>query len=47
MNNAYLFFHLLFKKNNKLDEYIYTYFFIIPIILLNNFFYNKDYCSCR
>jgi len=35
------FFTLLVKKCNKLDEYIYTYFFIIPIIPLNNFFYNK------
>jgi len=32
---------LSFKKCNKLDEYIYTYFFIISIILLNNFLYNK------
>jgi len=31
------FFPLSFKKYNKLDEYIYTYFFIIPIIPLNNF----------
>jgi len=30
-------FSLLFKKCNKLDEYIYTYFFIISIIFLNNF----------
>jgi len=37
-------FPLSFKKRNKLDEYIYTYFFImIPIIPLNNFFYNKDF----
>jgi len=36
-----IFFPLSFKKCNKLDEYIYTYFLIIPIILLNNFFYNK------
>ena len=35
------FFSLSFKKCNKLNEYIYTYFFIIPIIPLNNFFYNK------
>ena len=35
------FFPLSFKKRNKLDEYIYTYLFIIPIIPLNNFFYNK------
>jgi len=35
------FFLLLFKKHNKLYEYIYTYFFIIPIILLNNIFYKK------
>jgi len=26
-----LFFPLFFKKFNKLDEYIYTYFFIISI----------------
>jgi len=32
-----VFFPLLFKKFNKLDEYIYNYFFIIPIILLNSF----------
>jgi len=38
---------LSFKKCNKLDEYIYTYFFIIPIIPLNNFFYNKDCCWCH
>jgi len=38
------FFPLSFKKYNKLDEYIYTYFFIIPIITLNKFFYNKDCC---
>jgi len=37
----FLFFFLSFKKCNKLDENIYTYFFIIPIIPLNNFFYNK------
>jgi len=37
------FFSLSFKKCNKLDEYIYTYFFIISIILLKNFFYNKDF----
>jgi len=36
-----VFFPLSFKKYNKLDEYIYTYFFIIPIIPLNNVFYNK------
>jgi len=30
-------FSLSFKKCNKLYEYIYTYFFIIPIIPLNNF----------
>ena len=40
----FLFFSLLFKKCNKLDEYSYTYFFIIPNIHLNNFFYNKDGC---
>ena len=34
------FFPLSFKKYNKLYKYIYTYFFTIPIILLNNFFYN-------
>ena len=44
--SIYVFFPLSFKKYNKLDEYIYTYFFIIPIITLNNFFYNKDCCSC-
>jgi len=32
-----IFIHLSFKKCNKLDEYIYTYFFIILIIPLNNF----------
>ena len=37
-----IFFPLSFKKCNKLDEYIYTYFFIISLISLNNFFYNKD-----
>ena len=31
------FFLYPFKKCNKLDEYIYTYFFIIPIIPLNYF----------
>jgi len=32
---------LSFKKYNKLDEWIYsTYFYIIPIILLNNFLYS-------
>jgi len=31
------FFLLSFKKCNKLDEYIYVYLFIIPIIPLNNF----------
>jgi len=41
MNKYIYFFRLSFKKCNKLDEYIYTYFFIIPIISLNNFFYNK------
>ena len=40
----YVFSPLSFKKYNKLDEYIYTYFFIIPIIPLNNFLYNKDCC---
>ena len=45
MNTSiYVFFPLSFKKYNKLDEYIYTYFFIISIIPLNNFFYNKDCC---
>jgi len=39
------FFLLSFKKCNKLDDCIYTYFFIISIILItNNFFYNKDCC---
>jgi len=33
-----IFIPLSFKKCNKLDEYIYTYFFIILIILLINFF---------
>ena len=28
-----MFFPLLFKKYNKLDEYIYTYFFIICFFL--------------
>ena len=37
----FVFFSLSFKKCNKIDEYIYTYFFIIPIIPLNNFLYNK------
>jgi len=37
--NIFCFFPLSFKKRNKLDEHIYTYFFI-PIIPLNNFFYN-------
>jgi len=35
------FISLLFKKCNKLYAYIYTYFFIITIIPLNNLFYNK------
>jgi len=39
---TFVFFPLSFRKYNKLDEYIYSYFFIIPIIPLNNFFYNKD-----
>jgi len=40
--NIYIWFFLLsYKKCNKLDEYIYTYIFIILIIPLNNFFYNK------
>ena len=38
---------LSLKKCNKLDEYIYAYFFIISIIALNNFFYNKDCCWCH
>ena len=42
-----VFFPLSFKKCNKLYGYIYTYFFIIPIISLNNFFYNKDRCWCH
>ena len=37
----FVFFPLSFKKCNKLAEYIYTYFFIIPIISLNNFLYDK------
>ena len=41
------FFPLSFKKCNKLYEYIHTYFFIIPIIPLNNLFYNKDYGWCH
>ena len=41
------FFPLTFKKGNKLDEYIYTYFFILPIIPLNSLFYNKDRCWCH
>jgi len=46
--NIYMsdFFSLSLKKCNKLDDYIYTYFFIISIIPLNNFFYNKDRCWC-
>ena len=45
MNIYVCFFYLSFKKYNKLDAYIYTYFFfIISIIPLNNFFYNKDCC---
>ena len=40
-----IFFH--FEKCKKLYEHIYTYFFIISIILLNNFFYNKDRCWCN
>jgi len=40
-NIFFVFLPLSFKKCNKLDECIYTYFFIIPIIPLNNFFYNK------
>ena len=32
-----IYFPLSFKKCNKFDEYIYTYFFIISIIPLNNF----------
>ena len=39
--NIFVFLPLSFKKCNKLDEYIYTYFFIFSIIPLNNFFYNK------
>ena len=35
------FFPLSFKKCNKLDEYVYSYFFIIPIIPLNNSFIIK------
>ena len=42
-----IFVPLSFKKCNKLDGYIYTYFFIIPIISLNNFFYNKHCCWCH
>ena len=42
-----VFFLLSFKKCNKLDEYIYTYFFIIPMISLNKFLYNKDHCWCH
>ena len=37
-------FPLSFIKCSKLDEYIYTYFFTIQIIHLNNFFDNKDCC---
>jgi len=40
------FFSLSFNKYNKLDEYIYIYFFIISIIPSNNFSYNKDYSWC-
>jgi len=43
-----VFFSLSFKKRNKLYEHIYTYFFIILIIPLNNFLYtNKDRCWCH
>jgi len=42
-----IFIPLSFKKCNKLDEYIYTYFFIILIIPLNNLSYNKDCCRCH
>jgi hypothetical protein len=42
MNIYFLFFFLYhLKSGNKLDVCIYTYFFINPIIPLNNFFYNK------
>jgi len=41
------FFPLSFKKCNKQNEYIYTYFFIISIIPLNNFFYNRYCCWCQ
>jgi len=34
------FLYHLRSVTNKLDKYIYTYFCIIPIIPLNNFFYN-------
>ena len=34
-----VFFPLLYKRYNKLDEYIYTYFFDISIILSKYFFY--------
>jgi len=37
MNICLIFLPLSFKKCNKLDEYIYTYFFVIPNIPLNNF----------
>jgi len=43
MNTSISAFFLYYLKK-KLDEYIYTYFYIIPIIPLNNFFYNKDCC---
>ena len=36
--NIYVYFPLSFRKCNKLEEYIYIYFFIIPIIPLNNFY---------
>ena len=41
------FFSLSFKKCNKIEEYIHTYFSIITIIPLNNFFYFKDCCLCH
>ena len=41
---VFFLYHLKIEKCNKIDEYIYTYFFIIQIIPLNNILYNKDCC---
>jgi len=37
--NIYVFFPLSFRKCNKLEKYIYIYFFIISIIPLNFIFF--------